>query len=67
MRKSGGDYQLTPDSAAFLSKRSRTYLGTTAQFLMMPAVKNNFDDLAGAVKRGGVGPARSTVAEENPI
>src|SRR5437764_2667681 len=30
--KSDGAYQLVPESAAFLSKRSPAYLGTTARF-----------------------------------
>src|SRR5262245_21988094 len=67
LRKSNEGYQLTPESAAFLSKRSPAYLGTTAQFLLLPGLKNNFDDLTGAVKRGGVTPSGNTVAEENPI
>ena len=33
----------------------------------MPGVKNNFDDLTGAVQRGGVAPAGNTVSTENPI
>src|SRR5262245_46761831 len=67
LQKSAAEYQLTPESAAFLSKRSPAYLGTTAQFLLLPALKNNFDDLTAAVTRGGVAPAGNTVADENPI
>ena len=33
----------------------------------MPGIKDNFDDLTGAVQRGGVAPAGNTVATENPI
>ena len=43
------------------------YMGSTARFLLLPGVKNNFDDLTGAVQRGGVAPAGNTVAPENPI
>jgi len=67
LKKSDGEYQLTAESAAFLSKRSPAYLGTTAQFLLLPGIKNNFDDLTAAVRRGGVAPAGNTVADENPI
>src|SRR4029453_6224095 len=67
LQKSDGPYQLTPESAAFLSKRSPAYLGTTAKFLLLPELKKNFDDLTEAVRRGGVAPAGSTVADENPI
>ena len=67
LKKSDGTYQLTPESAAFLSKRSPTYLGTTAAFLLLPELKRNFDDLTAAVRRGGVSAAGNTVADENPI
>jgi SAM-dependent methyltransferase len=67
LKKSDGTYQLTPESAAFLSKRSPAYLGTTATFLLLPELKRNFDDLTGAVRRGGVSAAGNTVADENPI
>src|SRR5262249_38451288 len=56
LTKTGTSYQLSPESAAFLSQRSPAYLGTMARFLLMPGVRNNFDDLTGAVRRGGVQP-----------
>jgi SAM-dependent methyltransferase len=43
------------------------YMGQMARFLLMPGVKNNFDDLTGAVQRGGVAPTGNTVSTENPI
>ena len=67
LKKSDSTYQLTPESAAFLSKRSPAYLGTTASFLLLPELKRNFDDLTAAVRRGGVSAAGNTVADENPI
>src|SRR4051812_34250541 len=67
LQKSDGTYQLTPASAMFLSRRSPAYLGTTAQFLLLPELKRNFDDLTGAVRRGGVAPSGNTVADDNPI
>src|SRR5690349_4968834 len=36
LQKSDGIYQLTPDAAAFLSKRSPAYLGSLAKFLVTP-------------------------------
>ncbi|MEO8682083.1 MAG: class I SAM-dependent methyltransferase [Vicinamibacterales bacterium] len=66
--KSQGRYDLTPESAAFLSKQSPAYLGTTARFLLRPELKHNFEALTEAVRRGGVAPsADNTVADENPI
>ena len=66
--KSEATYQLTPESAAFLSQRSPAYLGTTARFLLRPELKKNFEVLTEAIRRGGVAPAgENTVADENPI
>ena len=67
LEKSGSMYQLPPTSAAFLSQRSPMYMGSTARFLLLPGVKDNFDDLTAAVQRGGVAPAGNTIAPENPI
>jgi len=67
LAKPGGAYQLTPDTAAFLSKKSPMYLGTTAQFLTLPEMKKNFDGLTETVRRGGVLPTGNTVADENPV
>src|SRR3954470_23193002 len=67
LEKSGSTYTLRPTSAAFLSQRSPMYMGSTARFLLMPGIKNNFDDLTGAVQRGGVAPAGNTVSTENPV
>lgn len=67
LKKADGAYQLTPESATFLSKRSPAYLGTTAKFLLLPEVKANFDCLTETVRRGGVSATGNTVADENPI
>ena len=68
LAKSDGTYQLVPESAAFLSKRSPAYLGTIANFLLRPELKNNFENLTEAVRRGGVGPHDTNiVSTENPV
>jgi SAM-dependent methyltransferase len=67
LQKDGGLYRVSPVAAAFLSRRSPAYMGTMAQFLTLPELKHNFDDLTGAVRRGGVLPSGNTVSEENPI
>ena len=68
LTKSEVTYHLTLESAAFLSKRSPAYLGTTARFLLRPEMKRNFDNLTEAVRRGGVAPAGDNdIADENPI
>jgi 2-polyprenyl-3-methyl-5-hydroxy-6-metoxy-1,4-benzoquinol methylase len=68
LRKSGETYELTPDTAAFLSKRSPAYLGTTVDFLATPAMMTNFDTLTDTVRRGTIAPAdNNTVADDNPM
>ena len=67
LTKDARTYQLSPEAKVFLSQRSPGYLGTMARFLLMPGVRNNFDDLTGAVRRGGVQPSGNTVSDENPI
>jgi SAM-dependent methyltransferase len=67
LQKTGTTYRLVPESATFLSKRSPAYLGTTANFLLRPELKRNFDNLTEAIRRGAVAPEGSTVADENPI
>jgi hypothetical protein len=67
LTKSDSTYRLTPESAAFLSKRSPAYLGTTARFLLLPELKQNMDSLTDAVRLGGVAPSGgNTVSDENP-
>jgi precorrin-6B methylase 2 len=67
LSKEGGRYAATPAAAVFLSRRSPAYMGSAAQFLTLPELKRNFDDLTGAVRRGGVKSEGNTVAPENPI
>jgi SAM-dependent methyltransferase len=68
LTKSGDTYHLTPESTAFLSKRSPAYLGTVARFLLRPELKHNFEALTEAVRRGGVPPSSdNTVSDDNPI
>jgi len=67
LKKSDSAYELTPESAFFLSKRSPAYLGTTASFLTIPELRSNFDELTDRVRRGGVAEKGNTVADENPI
>ena len=55
LEKSDGQYALGPVSVrAFLVRTSPMYIGTMATFLTMPELKHNFEDLTGAVRRGGV-------------
>lgn len=56
--KDGSQYQLSPDAAAFLDKSSPTYAGGMAAFLLGGGKREAFDNLAGAIRKGG------TVIEE---
>jgi phosphohistidine phosphatase SixA len=68
LRKEGGAYTLTPDSAAFLDRHSPACIASAADFVLSPQVRAAFADVAQAVRRGGTVLADSgTVAPENPI
>jgi ubiquinone/menaquinone biosynthesis C-methylase UbiE len=67
LQKSDGTYQLTPEAAAFLSTRSPAYLGSIARVLVAPEMAAYLHSLPDAVRRGGVEPRESTVADENPV
>jgi 2-polyprenyl-3-methyl-5-hydroxy-6-metoxy-1,4-benzoquinol methylase len=67
LTKGGDRYQLTRDTAIFLSKRSPAYLGGTLDFLSSREVVGHFDELADTIRRGSMPKAESTVADENPV
>src|SRR5215207_5060106 len=68
LTKDAGGYGLTQDSAIFLDQRSPAYMGGTLEFLLAPSLLKGFDELAGAVRKGGtVVPEGGTVSVENPI
>ncbi len=66
--KQGGDYALTPDSAAFLDRRSPAYMGTMANFLMSPHIAEMFEDITAVIRHGGALPSEDGALEpENPM
>ena len=67
LTKTGEGYQLTPDTAFFLSKRSQAYLGGTTEFLASPDLKRRAEDVAATVRRGTVAEESNTVSADNPI
>jgi len=68
LSKNGGNYALTNDTAMFLDKRSQAYVGSVINFIMHPDLRKGFDDIAGAVRKGGtVIPNEGTIAAENPV
>ena len=62
-----GRYQLTPDTALFLVRRSPAYMGGAVAFLATPALVRQSDILTTTVRRGTIDEAQSTVAPDNPI
>src|SRR4051794_25550030 len=52
LTKSGDEYSLTDESAAFLDKNSRMYLGSATDFLMGPTQMRGFEDFTNAVRHG---------------
>jgi ubiquinone/menaquinone biosynthesis C-methylase UbiE len=68
MTKEDGHYGLTPDSAAFLDRRSPAYMGGATAFLLSPMLLKGFEDLTAVVRKGGtVMPEGGTVSPENPV
>ncbi len=68
LTKQAARYALTPDSALFLDRRSRAYAGGITQFLLSPQLMRAFDDVAGAVRKGGtVASELGTLAPEHPV
>jgi 2-polyprenyl-3-methyl-5-hydroxy-6-metoxy-1,4-benzoquinol methylase len=68
LEKHNNKYSLSPDSAMFLDRNSRTYVGTAAQFLGIQEHRKNFERLAEAVRKGGtVAPNEGTMAPEHPM
>lgn len=52
LTKTDGTYGLTPESAAFLDQRSRSYLGSAAQFMNHPMHYKSGANMAETVRRG---------------
>jgi 2-polyprenyl-3-methyl-5-hydroxy-6-metoxy-1,4-benzoquinol methylase len=67
LTKDGERYQLTPDSAMFLTRRSPAYVGGTVQFLASPALVDHFDELTDTVRQGARDVSRTTVSPDNPV
>ncbi len=65
LSKRSGEYALTPDSAMFLDRRSRAYLGGAVQFLAHPIHQETFSNLAAVVRKGGALDQGHIDVEEN--
>jgi ubiquinone/menaquinone biosynthesis C-methylase UbiE len=68
LTKQGNRYGLTPDSAAFLDRRSPACMGSVVTFLNSPMLTDNFRDVAAVVRKGGaVHTDEGTMAPEHPV
>ncbi len=65
--KAGNRYELTRDSAVFLTRQSPAYMGTTLEFLCTPELLRNFSVLSETIRRGAVSAESNTVADSNPM
>ena len=68
LTKTGDRYALTADSGLFLNRKSPAYAGAITQFLLSPQLMRAFDDVAGAVRKGGTAQDDlGTLAPEHPV
>jgi 2-polyprenyl-3-methyl-5-hydroxy-6-metoxy-1,4-benzoquinol methylase len=67
LSKSGGEYALTPDSAAFLVRDSRMYMGASTKFLMSDYMKRQYDNLADSARRGGASSTEESMSPDHPM
>jgi len=66
LTKEGSSYGLAPDSALFLDRNSRAYLGGAIEFLLAPRVLEGFAGLTEAVRLGGSALGEGSLEPENP-
>jgi ubiquinone/menaquinone biosynthesis C-methylase UbiE len=66
LTKAGTQYALAPDTALFLDKKSRAYLGGAIEFLLTPRVREAHGLLTEAVRRGGTALGEGNMLPENP-
>lgn len=68
LTKEAQGYRLTPDTAMFLDRHSKAYMGDAIEFLSSPFLTNGFNDLAAAVRQGGtVVSSEGFLSPENPV
>ena len=66
--KHGDRYELTPDAQVFLDRKSPAYLGGAVNFMLAAGMRESFQHLTAAVKRGGTAISEEgTVSHDNPI
>ncbi|WP_406694392.1 class I SAM-dependent methyltransferase [Singulisphaera sp. Ch08] len=68
LHKEGDRYELTDDTRVFLNRESPAYVGGAARFMLAPDLRESFQQLTAAVRRGGTAASEEgTVSHDNPI
>jgi ubiquinone/menaquinone biosynthesis C-methylase UbiE len=68
LMKEADRYKLTQDSALFLDQDSPAYVGRAAEFMRSSELLGAFEELSGAVRKGGaVYKKEGTIGPENPV
>ncbi len=68
LHKHGDRYELTADAKVFLDRESPAYLGGAVSFMLAPGLRESFQQLTAAVRRGGTAVSdEGTVSHDNPI
>ncbi|HET6891034.1 MAG TPA: class I SAM-dependent methyltransferase [Pyrinomonadaceae bacterium] len=67
LTKNGNRYQLTPDAATFLDKRSPAYLAGAIDFMLTPMLVDNFKNFTEVVRKGETLMEGGTVAPDHPV
>lgn len=68
LRKQGDHYELTDDTKMFLDRASPAYVGDAARFMLAPQLRESFQQLTAAVRRGGTAVSdEGTVSHDNPV
>ncbi|MBN9520766.1 methyltransferase domain-containing protein [bacterium] len=68
LQKGGDRYALSPDADAFLNRTSPAYLGGVLGFVLTPQLRECFQSLTAAVRKGGTATsAEGTVSPDNPV
>ncbi len=68
LTKSGDTYGLAPLAAVFLDRSSPAYIGSMITFLTAPMIRQAFDSLTEAVRRGGTAvDGGGSLAPEHPM
>jgi cyclopropane fatty-acyl-phospholipid synthase-like methyltransferase len=67
LKKEGGRYALTHDTAVFLDQHSSAYIGSAVRFLNLPRTMETYRNLAEIVRKGTTINQDHSLTPENPM